>query len=788
MKKRFIFPLLFLLLIGSYVATAYTFRMTMKETGETAQMGELPTLSFRKNDTEINRAVPSVGDAVRLTAEMNALPVKPGEEVRMKLSNDRLRDVHWYILNGDRKEVATGSFAETLKMPGNLDNGREYYLKIQGVYRGMPVTYLNRLYVGKTLYQEHLKFCEEMSENLRKNENMSNYTSYITPVTTQENDLSVVTPESGLYNMTYQNLHPEREETKPARVVEVNSFMTSVVLESLMSDESGGVRHYYKVREFFRVRSGGDAMRLLDYQRTMTQYLEPTESKVEFSAGVQPHDIPIITMGTRSLFSVNRELWLFNTKGPLLRRVFAVGNTPAEAFMADDSFRVMPIMATESGDVDFAVIGRMPLGDLEGHQGIAYLRYRALSNDIKMLAFVDIDMPFSLLRNAIGDFVRMDNQGALIFTLDNRLYKVDAADGAKVERENFRKGDYISTPDGTKLAYRTEGGLKIFYTDLQAELNVKAPDAKHDLIPVVFWENGDLAYSEKNRDTGKIDRICIINTRNEIIRTYTSDQYDITDAKDNGNSVEIKRADKKTGEPVASDYLLYVAKDGQRVSTVVDMDPKRGRIRCIRPEDDAMMQGLKVETSMNLLTGEHPLMQTLHFDKPLYCRYQYGELVEASEDFNALVQKAAEQGGLVRNADGLAVWQKQLTMDDLSVKDFPLANAKDAGDSGKACVIALEQYFGMEDAYDESKSPEDNVRAIFKDRAVDIHGLSLEDALYYSQIGVPAMVKSEGRFVILLGTHAGTIVMMDPTKGSREAVLMIGADREKVESGFAVFR
>ncbi|MDO5695990.1 MAG: hypothetical protein Q4P30_04440 [Eubacteriales bacterium] len=784
MKKRtFILYGIVVFVIGLFLF-GRIFLIQPEQGGQGGYKATLPVLVCPYGDGTVNRVRATIGMADCSNTEAPILPVQSGERINISWTPSPPTDIEYEILKTDKETVLHGTGDDAIVVKELPDDNREYFLQLSGNVGERRVTYTLRLYVGDSLLTEHLQAARELSTSLANKTVPAGYADLIPVVPTMDEGAAHVTFGSGTEMLTYGDLKPETVSTAPPEITDINDFMTSLVLERLMKAETEHGERYFKVREYFRIRDTGDDFYLLDYDRKMMQYFEPDFRGANLILGLTAEKPALQSVDGRILFSSGGELWQLDERNHALTAVFAMAETPEERYEAAGDYSLRPLICHENGDVDFAVIGRIPFGEFEGRTGIAYVKYNKVNASVQVAAFADINLTRSLLMQTIGSFIRLDKSGTLIFVLDGKLYEMDAAGHVTVSDERFETGDYVSSPDGTRLAYRAGDELRILYTEFQIERAIRPDSTGTAVVPVSFLSNGDLAYAIRRED-GHLEKICIVNDRNEAVKEYTSDEYLITAAYKDGTSIKIERTDA-AGQAVDPDYLLNVADDVRPARVIRTEDGTSGRVTAITLGSEPVLSDLNVQRHIRFSDGEKiGTRGNIAVRIAGFARYHSGQLAALSDDLPALIQAADKDAGVVRNAQGRLVWKKQLVKDGRLLRGMPFVQAE-AGDTGKAAVMALEQYFGMTDAYKHDKSVEENLQQLFGGRVLSLKGLNVLQIMYYTQVGIPSIIFIDDEYLLPLGVTGGSMIAVRPSSGETAAFDYNTLAERTVTEGFAV--
>ncbi len=134
---------------------------------------------------------------------------------------------------------------------------------------------------------------------------------------------------SDITHIQWGNLNPEIVGDVQWSLKESNSVYTSILAKyqvRCQDDKEETAR--YNVKEFFRIRSVGDTIYLLDYNRDLQEVFSSSRSVMDQKGillGIVPEDVPYETNKKDSIlaFVQNRTLWMYNKKNEELTKVFS---------------------------------------------------------------------------------------------------------------------------------------------------------------------------------------------------------------------------------------------------------------------------------------------------------------------------------------------------------------------------------------------------------------------------------------------------------------------------------
>ena len=188
---------------------------------------------------------------------------------------------------------------------------------------GQTITYYTRIIYGTDLhFAECLKFAEEFHD-ATLTEGSSEYVKKYLEVKdgTITNDLSFVDISSNQEAVCYASLKPKTERMYAPVIKEASSNVTSVEYRFILSAEnSKGIKQYYQVKEYFRIRYSKDRMYLLNYERTQNAFfrydaLDRANNRILMGiTQMNPEELISRNSGRKAAFVQENELWYYDYK------------------------------------------------------------------------------------------------------------------------------------------------------------------------------------------------------------------------------------------------------------------------------------------------------------------------------------------------------------------------------------------------------------------------------------------------------------------------------------------
>jgi len=505
------------LLISNYVMNRGTDDKIMT-------MGEptLPVVSFTVSGQEINLLSGYV-DQMDVTAMRDTItPLESNGTLQAEIAENgnKISKISYKVYSLDGADTyAEGKVKEedgkvTLELGTALDqSAQEAVLKLTLTLGSgeaqKKVNYFTRIEKPDEITAwKCLTFAKDFHAKALDQSDEDTLSMYLEPGEESDNTTyQTVNIHSDITHIQWGDLNPEIVGDVQWSLKESNSVYTSILAKyqvRCQDDKEETAR--YNVKEFFRIRSVGDTIYLLDYNRDLQEVFSSSRSVMDQKGillGIVPEDVPYETNKKDSIlaFVQNRTLWMYNKKNEELTKVFSFAEEDTQDVRSlNDQHAVRIISMDDHGNIAFAVYGYMNRGEHEGEVGVGIYYFNVDSNLIQEKGFIPSTKSFAIAEDELGKMVYYNHAQELLYVLaDQVLYRIDLdKNQQEVLAKGLEAGKYAVSDDGHQLAYQTDGekdaAKEIRVMDLSSgdEYSVKA--AKNEAVRPLGFLNGDFIY------------------------------------------------------------------------------------------------------------------------------------------------------------------------------------------------------------------------------------------------------------------------------------------------------
>lgn len=756
----------------------------------TVDLGDptLPRISFTVAGRNVNTLAGYVDDMDITAMRDTVTPLENNGTLEMAIEEDEnvIQSIQYevYSLNGE--DVYSQGEVRDLTAPAiKLDlnsalgeNISEAVLKVTLKTEKKEIYFYTRIERPEDLaVKECLDFAEDFHSKTFSRKNASELSEYLEPNEEGDNTTyQTVTIHSNSAQVTWGNLAPEISSAVEWSIKESNSVYTSLFAKYQVTctgdqDEV----ETYNIKEFFRVRHSEGEVYLLDYNRNMEQVFNGNKKVLDETGillGITSPNISYETNknGTIVSFVQERDLWTYNKESDELSLVFSFANREGHDIRSRyDQHAVRIISMDENGSTVFAVYGYMNRGTHEGRVGVNIYYFDIEKNAVEEKAFIPSNKSFAIAEDELGKMVYYSHDREVLYVLaGGTLYQIDLEkDKQDVLAQDLEEGQYTASDDGHLLAYQASGSLE----DAQEiiVLNLKTgkegtleADTGESVRPLGFVTDDFIYGRQRANDKGKtvagedilpMYELEIVDSKNEVVKTYTVEGTYISDIFIEDNLVTLNRV-TKSGEIYTDVTQDYISNNAVRKESNISLesyssDLKKKQMK-LKYADGVPDQLPKILRPKQVMLNE-PV--TIAFDGKVksdkYYVYGTGELTAIYNRASYAIQKAEQVSGVVISSEQAYIWEKG-NRDLVYYTDAQVFKKSEHQTSFEACEEQMKQY---------------------QAKRVNLTGCTLSQVLYVINKGLPVIAMTDSSHAILLTGYSTTdVTYIDPDSGEEHTV------------------
>lgn len=760
------------------------FMMSQIDHSEKVKLGEatIPTITMDYSNVFVNTLygyademdIPYVRDTITpvdSTGKVNIKIDKKGEDpLEIKYEIVSL-DGKTVISNGTGKAAKDGQYVLNLKNSlSDIEAVREAVLKIMLVQGEKEYYYYTRITSDAELNADKcLNFAKNFQSNTFDKKQKEEVAKYLEPdLEKTNNTFEHVDITSNIYHVTWGNMEPKIISDVVWDIKETNSVYTSLVSQYQVSvnDEEKGTE-IFNIREYYRVRFLRDKIYLLNFDRSMEQIFDPAGkvlTKDGIVIGIASPDIEYAGSGDGryTAFVQERVLWLYDKTNEEFSYIFGFADKEDDDLRNKNSQHEIRIIdVDEKGNIVFTVSGYMNRGHNEGHTGVAVCYYEKDENLVKEKAFMPDTRSGYLASLHLGQMIYYSpDMDTVSYVMNNALYSLKSGKkNPDVLLTEIPDKEYKISDDGHLFVCKTskeKESITVFNFNSGESYEINAPEGKV-IKPLGFIKN-DIIYGiastseEVVIDTSAkvlpIETIEIRDSKNEVVKEYTSPGMIITGIDVKDNLITVLRA-SENGETYKTEKEDYISNNEEIKSKMARPDVfytelQETQVYLSFEEENTQAHANTVYPDFvfekNVIVSDQ---KTDEKEKEYYV-YGKGLPPEVYKDPSEAIIRAGKTAGVVVDENQKYVWEK-------GNRDLSFFNKVES--------------FNLDEEKTELERCEEALAA-FPGTKTRLNGIEFSDICYIINAGSPAIAKvGEDKVILITGYNLDNVEYIDPSDG-----------------------
>lgn len=778
--------LLFLALVGAGVLFFLQMQKKQQEEGikyEAMRSASIPVLSMTYADRQVNmlHGYTQEMDFHYIRRNIFILEDTYDIPVQIALYGNKVESISYKVIDSEIDNLIQNAEVESfqsaddilscnLKIDNLIDEGKEYILDIiLATARQDEIHYYTRIKRDATTsLSAQIDLALEFHQAIY-NANDDEVKAYIaskldTKYWMDDNtDFSKVSLYSSISSVTWGKMKAEISGEPDIEILDVDGELGYLRLNYTMTRSEGDDTEYYRVSDYYRLRVTGDYAYILNYERTADQVFDPAAADTIGTRSarlgiISDKDISMMSnpSGTLSCFVADHTLWAMDTEVKTIREIFTFSVGVDDIRGNYDKHNIRIVNVSDEGDIQFIVYGYMNAGLHEGRVGIGMYTYHADTKEVSEEVFIPTNLPYEILKNSVGSLFYLSSNNDLYIMMDQYLYKLAMdSDEAELVTDGLVEGTYLIHTEGRLIAWHE--GSKINDARSITVLNLetgKSYTVNADpgcCIKALGFLNQSLVYGQGvegntfETQTGHeyllMNDMYVINER-LVKETETSagDGFFYT-ALNEYNRVVLKKVVRSgSGYDNSDDYTLFAAEleAYPSLEEFTQYEEVKKTVYYVRFADSTTTAGnLSINSdAVVLFTNEKTIdIRDMLEDTGKYYVYAKGEVVDLVDNAADAIITAYDASGVVLESDGALFYKRGLMPGEVEL-------------SSVTVELALEK--------------------IRNDEMINVTGISLIEALYYTAAKIPFAWEWDGHTYLFLGyDYSDNITMMDVASGEQ---------------------
>ena len=356
----------------------------------------------------------------------------------------------------------------TLPIQNLIQEGKEYQLRLRLDMGENSVYYYTRILLGKEkMAEEMLNLGESFTRKTFSKSEAKSLSTYLESEDTMDNsDLSHVNLHSSFQQITWGESGMSLDGDIEISLKELSGIMGLIQLRyaTKAEDKEGNTRRFYN-EDNFVMRYDSQRIYLMDFDRRTTEIFDTQNFRFQEKAlllGVDSAEqMQSKCSGNKEYyaFSKGNALYRLNSEG-VLTRIFTYLTEENNRFRGDflsHGIRLMDVK--DNGDVDFLVYGYISRGRHEGYTGIVFYTYDNSDNTVVENFFLPLQENKEELEESLhslayyaGNKMFYLYYGGTVYGIDTNSFEVLTLASA------LKEGELSSSEGGQYLAYDEKNG------------------------------------------------------------------------------------------------------------------------------------------------------------------------------------------------------------------------------------------------------------------------------------------------------------------------------------------
>lgn len=741
---------------------------------------------------------------VRVDGGLDFILYHYGNEVVSVLYEINNRVERIVLETGEARMLALDQTGEksriSLKSSYNFSPEAEYGLKLILVNKdGRKTYYYTTLkYQKNDELKSNFSFVKRLEKAIFEKRDEDFVKKYLESNNTMENmSFEHVNIHSSYDLVSWGSLSPTKVTSPRISLLENNSSSSAFLYKYIVSVGSEH-KNYYSVSEFYRVNTMEHKVFLRVYDRRLEEIFMPEKTSVakkqlKFGIGDKNTDFLVSESKEFIGFIRERELWQYETKTNTLNRIFSFGKGDFTLERENlDRHKLRLLRQENNGDIFFLVYGYMNRGVYEGRNGMVVYKYHGAEKRIEELVYLPIDKLYNELIHDVDRMNYLSADGFFYFFMEGKLCSYSLAKKrVEIISKKAEEDLFLVLDEGERVAWQEEGKTdEIFLLDMETRQRTRLRAEQGSRFVLFTAIDGNMVYGKvlkkdirKNRDGSVMlpcEKIIISDSFGTILKEYSKKDYYVVDVVIEGSVIHLKRIVKKEG-------VFLQAEEDQILNNHIKK-PKEVSIVDRRTEKYLTEYYLKLPKEASLTTLPETFTEVLNTvilsettaklpeeEESVFRYYAVvgGRVVSSSKKPYQMIRIANESMGYVIDSGGTVVWERGKMKASYKAEEVDV-DYMDQADTEKEAAIRIfltaNGIYIPDSELRTGKSIMDILNTQTEIRALDLSGISLDEALYYVSEGNPVIAMADERLVLIVAYQAKNISIMNVKTGEVEVL------------------
>lgn len=651
----------------------------------------------------------------------------------------------------------------TLPIQNLIQEGKEYQLRLRLDMGENSVYYYTRILLGKEkMAEEMLNLGESFTRKTFSKSEAKSLSTYLESEDTMDNsDLSHVNLHSSFQQITWGESGMSLDGDIEVSLKELSGIMGLIQLRyaTKADDKEGNTRRFYN-EDNFVMRYDSQRIYLMDFDRRTTEIFDTQNFRFQDKSlllGVDSAEqMQSQCSGNKEYyaFSKGNALYRLNSEG-VLTRIFTYLTEENNRFRGDflsHGIRLMDVK--DNGDVDFLVYGYISRGRHEGYTGIVFYTYDNSDNTVVENFFLPLQENKEELEESLhslayyaGNKMFYLYYGGTVYGIDTNSFEVLTLASA------LKEGELSSSEDGQYLAYDEKNGESelsstVVFKNLKLD-RTRNISEENKLFSVIGFIENDLIIGVQDKALGTewnpqgeipVEEIRIIGPDQNEKLSYKKENLYFSNFSISGNQLSFDEySHNENGYSYAGKDSILSNKVEEERTLKPELNNSEGMGKnYLLPYPGKKIKKITVQNPEKFSiekAGSIELNQEKTPEAGRFFAYSLGHYRGNYANMERAIGAVNENFGYILDGKQSFLWNRT---------DRP------------GVIIGKTRENEITDFVAEI--PELRNSLDFKNgKILNLYGVSLNSALYYTAKGYPLMIRIEGNWELITGYNGSQI-------------------------------
>ena len=651
----------------------------------------------------------------------------------------------------------------TLPIQNLIQEGKEYQLRLRLDMGENSVYYYTRILLGKEkMAEEMLNLGESFTRKTFSKSEAKSLSTYLESEDTMDNsDLSHVNLHSSFQQITWGESGMSLDGDIEISLKELSGIMGLIQLRyaTKAEDKEGNTRRFYN-EDNFVMRYDSQRIYLMDFDRRTTEIFDTQNFRFQEKSlllGVDSAEqMQSKCSGNKEYyaFSKGNALYRLNSEG-VLTRIFTYLTEENNRFRGDflsHGIRLMDVK--DNGDVDFLVYGYISRGRHEGYTGIVFYTYDNSDNTVVENFFLPLQENKEELEESLHSLAYYAGNKMFYLYYGGTVYGIDTNSFEVLTlASTLKEGELSSSEDGQYLAYDEKNGESelsstVVFKNLKLD-RTRNISEENKLFSVIGFIENDLIIGVQDKALGTewnpqgeipVEEIRIIGPDQNEKLSYKKENLYFSNFSISGNQLSFDEySHNENGYSYAGkDSILSNKVEEERTLKPELINSEGMGKNYLLPYPGKKIKKITVQNPEKFSiekAGSIELNQEKTAESGRFFAYALGHYRGNYANMERAIGAVNENFGYILDGKQSFLWNRT---------DRP------------GVIIGKTRENEVTDFIAEI--PELRNSLDFKNgKILNLYGVSLNSALYYTAKGYPLMIRIEGNWELITGYNGSQI-------------------------------